>query len=250
MDKFNQLLEVADTADQAELKILHNSQIKCARAYNDDPTSTRKRDWDAAKRGLEEAIKFFTEKYNIGESVVFNNRLEVIEHLRSQGYKIGKTKFYEDCKQKKVRIQADGSILAKDAELYAVREGIYRPEAISSSNKAEGLHETKLQKEIEKLTWENKKREFEYDLQLGKYIPRDLLDLELASRAAVFDSQLRTKIKARIKTWIAMADGKIDKQPDIAADAFEMLDQVMNEFARMDRFEVVFGDPSEPGTEQ
>jgi hypothetical protein len=182
---------------------------------------------------------------------IIKNRLEAVEYLNRRGYKVGKSKFYADSKKGLIKIQADGSILASDLESYARRVGISRPDMEGSRpDVVEELHEVKMRKEIEKLEWENRKREFEYDLQLGKYIPRDLLDLELASRAAVFDSQLRTKIKARIKTWIAMADGKIDKQPDIAADAFEMLDQVMNEFARMDRFEVVFGDPSEPGTEQ
>ena len=248
-DKLNQLLEIADAADQAELKILHNSQIKCARAYNDEPTLAKKRDWDAAKSGLQETVDRLWIKYSgSDEGHVPQNRLEAVNYLQRRGYKVGKSKFYADCKRGLVKIQSNGSIIPRDLETYAVKIGLDRfaaPEVVSQVDDVSELHEVKLKKEIEKLDWENKKREFEYDREMGKYIPRDLLELELASRAAVMDSRLRTKIKARVKKWIALAGGSQAKVPDVVADAFDMLDQVMNEFARMDRFVVIFGDENE-----
>lgn len=181
---------------------------------------------------------------------ILKNKLEAVSYLNRRGFKVGKSKFYADCKKGLVRIQADGSILAGDLEAYARKRGLDRPDMDGSDpKKVEELHEVKLQKEIEKLDWENKRREFEYEKETGKYIPREQLELELASRAAVFDSQLRTKIRAAAREWTAIVKGSSEYTPDLIDHALDMLDQAMNEFARMDRFQVIFADENEETTE-
>ncbi|WP_028575044.1 hypothetical protein [Desulfonatronovibrio hydrogenovorans] len=252
-DKLTQLLEVTDQADQTELKILYNAQIKCAKAYNTESTLARKKDWDAARAGLQEAVDRMWIKYaGADDEVIPRNRLEAVAHLKRQGWKIGKTKFYQDCNKGLVKIQSDGSILPRDLDVYAVRAGLDRfaaPETQQHVDEVGELHEVKLKKEIEKLNWENKKREFEYQKELGKYVPRELLELELASRAAVLDSQLRTRIRSRAREWTALVQGKHELVPELITAALAMLDQAMNEFARMDRFQVIFGDENEGNIE-
>ena len=53
-DTLNQLLQVCSQAEAAELKVLHNAQIATLRAYQQEPTAQRKKDWDAAKGGYQE----------------------------------------------------------------------------------------------------------------------------------------------------------------------------------------------------
>ena len=53
-DTLNQLLQVCSQSEAAELKVLHNAQIQCLKAYQQDPTAQRKKDWDAAKGGYQE----------------------------------------------------------------------------------------------------------------------------------------------------------------------------------------------------
>ena len=182
----------------------------------------------------------------MSDDLILKNGVDAVNYLNRRGYAVGKSKFYQDLKKGLVKRRSDKSFFSRDLDSYARRQGLDRPELGGSDpKKIEELHEVKLKKEIEKLDWENKKREFEYDREMGKYIPRDLLELELASRAAVMDSRLRTKIKARVKKWVAVSGGQVQRVPDVVADAFDMLDQVMNEFARMDRFVVIFGDENE-----
>lgn len=112
------------------------------------------------------------------------------------------------------------------------------------------LKKRKLRKECERLSIEIKSREFQLEKEQGKYIEKDLLDLELASRAALFDSGLRTMIRGNARKWVDLVNGDRDQVSTLIEDMLSLLDSQLNQFARMDRFEVVFGDPSEPGNER
>ena len=62
-DALNQLLAVCSQSEAAELKVLHNAQIQCLKAYQKEPTAQRKKDWDAAKNGLDECISRLWYRY-------------------------------------------------------------------------------------------------------------------------------------------------------------------------------------------
>jgi len=243
-DTLSQLLEVCSQSEAAELKVLHNAQIQCLKLYQQEPTAQRKRDWDAAREGLQECMDRLWSLYmEPVQGEVLKNRLEAVEWLKSRGYKIGKSKFYADVKSKKVRLRNDGSVPVDELKRYVKNEGLV-PLSRSTEMSVEeaDLEEVKKRKEIEKLEWENKKRAFEYDLSQGKYLPRDQLALELASRAAVLDSGLRTRIKERGRELVHMAGGRPEQVPEVVGLIMDVLDEVMNEFCRMDRFQVVFED--------
>lgn len=180
------------------------------------------------------------------DQLIINSGPEAIGYLVRRGYTVSKSKFYRDLKKGLIRRKKDKTYATIDLERYARQQGLAQPDLSGPrTQKIEELHEIKLQKEVEKLDWENKRRKFEYDREQGKYIPRELLELELASRAAVIDSQLRTKIRARAREWTALVHGRTEFVPDLVSDALAMLDQAMNEYARMDRFQVIFGNENE-----
>lgn len=62
-DQIKQLLQVCSQSESAELKVLHNAQITCLKAYQQEPTYQKKRDWDAAKAGLDECVNRLWYKY-------------------------------------------------------------------------------------------------------------------------------------------------------------------------------------------
>lgn len=241
-DAVNQLLAVCSQSEAAELKVLHNAQIQCLKLYQQEPTAQRKRDWDAAKDGLQECMDRLWSLYmEPAQGDVLKNRLEAVEWLKGRGYKISKSKFYADVKARKVRLRNDGSVPVEELKRYAKNEGLV-PLSRSTEMTAEeaDLEEVKKKKEIEKLEWENKKRAFEFDLSQGHYIPREQLELELASRAGVLDSGLRTKIKERGRDLVYAAGGDPGQVPEVVGLLMDILDEQMNEFCRMDRFQVIF----------
>ncbi len=240
-EKMNQLLEVCSSSEAAELKILHNAQIQCLKAYQKEPTAQKKRDWDAAREGLEQCMDRLWSIYLApGSAEALKNRIEAVSWLKEQGYKVGKTKFYDDVKAGKVKLKNDGSVPISELERYVRSEGLIPLSRATGHHGEDELSEQKLKKEIEKLDWENRKREFEYERELGNYIPREELELELASRAGVLDSGLRTKIKAHARDWVRLVEGLPDRVPNLVEAISQILDEQLNEFARLDRFQVVF----------
>jgi len=50
----------------------------------------------------------------MSEDTVFRNRLEALKFLQLRGYKLSKSKFYQDTKSGKLPVQEDGSIQLQD----------------------------------------------------------------------------------------------------------------------------------------
>jgi hypothetical protein len=93
-DKFNTLLEIAEAADQSELKIAHNARIMAMQAYNQAPTKATAENMAAAKTVYAEVVEFFWAKYH-PESVVkdhgelFRDKEEAHRHYQRQGGVLG-----------------------------------------------------------------------------------------------------------------------------------------------------------------
>lgn len=173
--------------------------------------------------------------------LIFKNRLEALGRLQGVGFKIQKSKFYKDAKEGLLRIRSDGSIAESDLMNYAHLAGLQRPEQDGPDHgEVVQVQQEKQALEREELRLRIEQRKFALEKDQGRFILREDLDLELASRAGVFDSGLRTKIKTHARDLVYLVGGKPEKIPEFLQMMFELLDEQMNEFARMDRFEVVF----------
>ena len=244
MDKFKQLMEVVTDGQKTELSILHNAHIRCAKKYNEEPTLANKRDWDAAKNGLDSVVALlWLEHTGSDDGAIPANRLEAVSWLQAQGYKIAKTRFYSDCKKGLVVMRPDGSILPRELLRYA---GAVALEKLASAGSGEnhlddlsGLQEKKLKKEIEKLDWDNKRKAFEYDLAQSKYLPRSDFERELAGRAVVLDSGLRRMFAAEAARMIALVSGKAEKTPELTAFLNGALDDLFRTYASTETYQVM-----------
>jgi len=179
---------------------------------------------------------------------IFKNRLEAHEYLKRRGYKLGKSKFYQDCKNGLLKLQSDGSILWSDLDAYIKRAGLTQPDLDKSAEESEQLYRQKLEKEVERLEWENRKRQFEYEREVGKYIPRQDFEAEIAARVAAHEARLRNLIRERALEWIWTVNGDPQRVNDLIEQVNQDVNDLFNDLARMDQFQVVFvGD--EEGTE-
>jgi hypothetical protein len=62
----------------------------------------------------------------------------------------------------------------------------------------------------------------------------------------VLDTGLRSDIKTHARDWVHLVGGRAERVPDLVEAMLDVLDRRLNEYARMDRFEVIF---SEEGSE-
>ena len=163
------------------------------------------------------------------------NITSVVNWLVDQGYKIKKSKVYDDAKTGLLRVQPDKSILYADARLYA---GTLKKEA-SPDDIADDVA-MKLKLEVEKLEINNEKARLDLDKEKGLYMPKKDFERELAACAAVLDSSLRHMIQSSVMEWIASVSGNPLKAPDLLLLANQSLDKILNEYATTDIFHVVF----------
>lgn len=237
-----QVLNVCAPQEAEELKVLYAAQGQCLSTYQANPTAQHKKDYDAAREGYRDRLSELWRRY-LSREEYLKNRLEAVQWLRDQGYKVGKSKLYNDASSGKLKVCNDGSIRVSDLEDYARRQGLEPLEqATEPDEDTEDLQREKIKEELRKLQLQNERQEFERQKEMGKYIPRENLELELASRAGVLDSGLRTAIKTHARDWVHLVGGQADRVPDLVEAMLDVLDQKLNEYARMDRFEVIFED--------
>ena len=216
MDKLAKLLEVVDKKDKARLTILNNAVVRNMKAYQSDPTAARKKDWDAAEEGLQKEIDRLWAEHFGGQAAVPDDRflpnlIEAMHWLQNLGYKIKKTKIYDDKKKGKIYVWPDGRVYKADAELYArnylVKEK--SPDLEEIENKTlEELQQEKLRTEAERNRIRAERERFLLDKERGQYIHVDQVEYELSWRARIFRYSLENFIHEHAPRIAAMFGGE------------------------------------------
>lgn len=166
----------------------------------------------------------------------YENRTAVVQHLQARGFKVGKSKIYEDAKSGLLRVQPDGTVLGSDLELYikACLVGRRQP-----SNEGE-LARKKLELEVQKLENQVREQNLEYEKSIGKLIDRRDVELELAARAAVLSAGLETMVYARSAEWIFLVQGKPEFSAKLAEEMIQSFRDTLNDYAQIKTFQVLF----------
>ncbi|MGE4519532.1 MAG: hypothetical protein AB7E04_08505 [Desulfobacteraceae bacterium] len=169
----------------------------------------------------------------------FKNIKAVLDFLKTNGFKIEKSKIYEDAKEGLLRVQKNKSVMGIDVKLYS---GTLKRDGSADPEPAE-LTAEKLKKESLKLDLQNEKLQFELDKEKGKYLPRSDFERELAARAAVLDSGIRHSLSLKVQDIIALVGGQLSKAPDLIDYIDKIIDESMNIYATTQTFQImVIGD--------
>ena len=244
MDKQAHLLEIADPQDQAALKIRSNAEIKTAKAYNDDPSAANHKAWELARQGKDELIDRLWVKY-VAKDEVFKDRLAVVEYLQNAGFKVKKTKIYQDAKAGKLVIQPDGTVYRKDVERYAA--GWLKP-----ATPAEGLDDIqakKIQAEYEKIVEQTALIRHKREVEQGRYILRTEFEQELAARAGILEMDLKNRFRTACSDLVRTVHGDSGTSGHLARALARILEQALDEYARLDELHAILPPKSQPQTE-
>jgi len=89
------------------------------------------------------------------------NLTAACQDLQAAGWKIKKTKIYQDAKSGMLRVQPDRTVLRADLDSYVLRAGLEKTAAADTGGKIEAgqaekleLENQKLRRQVEKLEWE------------------------------------------------------------------------------------------------
>jgi len=232
-----QLAALIQASDETDLQALLTAKENAKRNMLDDPNQNNVAAFERAKKALEA----FTRPEGEPDQRVFRHRIEALQHLQAQGYKIKKSKLYDDAKAGFLRMQPDGTVTEKDLERYVKRVGLEKPAEIADAQ-AGDLQAKKLALEISKLEEEYREKRRKNDILDGKFMPREKVYMEIAGRAVVFEAGLKHALDTRAAELLEALDAIAEKNHRLVMIRRwfrEILDEQLNEFANIKTFQAI-----------
>ena len=242
-----QLAALIQASDETDLQALLTAKENAKRNMLDDPNQNNVAAFERAKKALEA----FTRPEGEPDQRVFRHRIEALQHLQAQGYKIKKSKLYDDAKAGFLRMQPDGTVTEKDLERYVKRVGLEKPAEIADAQ-AGDLQAKKLALEISKLEEEYREKRRKNDIMDGKFMPREKVYMEIAGRAVVFEAGLKHALDTRAAELLEALDAIAEKNRRLVMIRRwfrEILDEQLNEFANIKTFQAIILESEEEAEE-
>lgn len=242
-----QLAALIQASDETDLQALLTAKENAKRNMLDDPNQNNVAAFERAKKALEA----FTRPEGEPDQRVFRHRIEALQHLQAQGYKIKKSKLYDDAKAGFLRMQPDGTVTEKDLERYVKRVGLEKPAEIADAQ-AGDLQAKKLALEISKLEEEYREKRRKNDILDGKFMPREKVYMEIAGRAVVFEAGLKHALDTRAAELLEALDAIAEKNRRLVMIRRwfrEILDEQLNEFANIKTFQALILENEEEAEE-
>lgn len=204
-----------------------------------EPTRANIDAWSDANKKLAELLEGDKEPS-------FPNRVEAHSWLQRQGFKIGKSKLYQDCKHGLLRLQDDGSVFEADLKKYTRKVGLNQLSKTPDADPGE-LQTKKLKAEIDKLRTQNEILQHQRDEKLRKYVSRTDFEMEFAAKVAILKSGLEHMIYSYGFEWSELIlNGNKDSAPQRLIDSMKQnLKKQFNDFADIKKFQVVFAETAE-----
>lgn len=176
---------------------------------------------------------------NVANSQGIDTIADVLAYLRESDWKVTKTSLYRHHKEGKLTPRSDGAYSLKDVEKYARTWLKQQSTGKRLQEKTEDLQRRKLEMELKNLELENKRRELAYGKDLERFVPKELMEIELATRAGILDAGLKHWIQSRAAEWIRAGSGDTKKVGDLINLMNHDLEEHINSYAASLEYQVV-----------
>ena len=237
-EDFEKLLEGRPKEILAKGILLFNGTAKCAQEYQSSPTSVNRRNWEDSAA----ALKKFTDGLSAPadtQDQPLDDLAECLKYLTAEGWKVTRTSLYRHHKEGKLAPRPDGTYALRDVDRYAKSWLKEKSTGKRVGEAMEELQRRKLQLEIANQELENKRKSLAYDKDLDRFVPRELMEIELATRAGILDAGLKHWVQSHAAEWIRMADGDTKKVGDVINLMNRDLDEHINSYARPQEYQVI-----------
>ena len=225
-----------DQSRGTDIPVLLQAKEAAKKAVKDDPSNANLAALQRATRMLEDAQVGTTEKRETLAT-------DVLEHLLKNGRKIKKSKLYQDIRKGILRRNADLSFSVGNVNKYGTTLPMAEtPEMVAQE--AEERVRRKDNADIRIKEAEARRKELAADVAEGKYIPRDMVEQELAARAVTLNSGLKSAVEAQALDLIETVDGNPKQAHRFLAKMEAVIDGLSNKYAQPMEIEVNLDDPS------
>ena len=213
----------------SDVKLLETAKERARKAVEKEPSRANLDAYDKASRMLAECMA--------GEAEAsFGNRLEAHQYLRRLGYKIGKSKFYQDCKAGLCRMQADASIYKSDLDGYITKADLIKPDQVKKDIESSDLNLKKQRKIVEKLTIELEEMELKLKMLKKKY--DDEVETAQAIKAGALMAAFNFLYRSISRDIIQLVEGNYRYTQPLIAFLIEKAEDLFDGFAKMEEIEI------------
>jgi hypothetical protein len=219
--------------------LLFNGTAICAKAYQDEPSSVNRRNWEDSEEALSKFVEQIGAADGEEEDKPLRNIAAVLDYLRAGDWRVTKTSLYRHQKEGKIAPRRDGLYTLRDVDKYARTWLKQKSTGKKIQEKTEEQQRKKLDLELRNLELENKRKTFAYDKDLERYIPKEFMEIELAGRAGVLDAGLKHWVQSRAAEWIRTVGGDTKKVGDLIVLMNRDLDEHINSYASSLSYQVV-----------
>lgn len=228
-----------------DVPLLLKAKEDAKRRVKDDPSTTNLAALARATQMLGAA------KAAMGKNQVLAGVKDVLAYLQGQGRKISQSQLYKDLKRGHLRREPDGSFSQRAVDRYAqTLTLVSMPEA--KADAVADLAEEELKEKIAKTREQRLSIAFDRAVKEGRYIPREEVALELASRAMTLGVGLRSVFRLCAPDWIRLVGGDAGKADALITEFEKNLDEALHQYSRPMEFSVEYipdpaGQPSGEG---
>lgn len=226
--------------ERAELSTKYNAYIRWLKAYQADSSRTNLTELDAAKRSLAATTKEIEARLDdaAAEAESLPNLKAAIDYLKSDGWKIAKSKLYADAKAGLIKVNADGTVTKADTLAYAAK-CLKKTSGAGQSGRDSKIYEERTNEETALTRIRRAKLEFEFDRDRGLYILKSDARAEIAIKIAALEAGIKHFFRTFAADWIHRVGGD-PKHARMAIDWFNAeVDHLLDEFGRMEEIDVI-----------
>lgn len=237
--------KILEQSSKTDLTVLISAKEEAKRNVLQNATPANLAALDRATRMLEahQLSKKLQGKEAEAQIDRWKTKAGVLKYLEAQGWAIEKSTFYNHSnpghKDGGRLNKVKGWFLKTHVDAYARQYLTKLDGAGPADDEQSGLQKEKLQGEISYRRIQTEKAQLDLDVQRGKYLPVDQVDLELAGRAGVLDSSYRHLIQSRAPEIVALVGGDQQKTAELVNFILERWDTMLAEFATTREFQVI-----------
>lgn len=225
---------IADKPLEVKAKgiLLFNGYAQAMSKLNAESSVPNRKNYQSAEKALNEYV------IEIG-GINFPTPASVLRYLQKNGYKITKSTLDRHCKNGKLPHEPDGTYSLKQVTAYAADHVKQLSTGQTESENVTELQRKKLEKELEHLSQKIEREKFSFEKEQGLFIPKDQMEIELASRAGILVAGLKHWVQSNAADWIAAVSGETKKTGELINLMSKDVDEHINHYASSREYEVV-----------
>ena len=244
-EKGQDISEFVEENRSLDIELLLKSKKRAAKELEKDPVNPDAlAAFDQASKMLDDRTRADTPSEDI-----FISRIEVFKYLKNQGYRIGRSRFYEQCPPTggMLQIESDATVKSSSLMRYIKRAGLKR---VGGPEKAyDRKIEKKIDAEILKTEESAKRIQMENLVAEGKYVDVAEVEQEQAIKAGALAAGLDHMFTVSVWESIRIVSGNLKRSEALMEFWIDKKRELLDEFSKLRRVELEIVDDEQWGDE-